>query len=62
MAFFAVLLTQINTMSELLGLDSRDAKDIKNGVLQFLNARNVSEELAHVSENEDFLYSKRGVL
>ena len=49
-------------MSELLGLDSRDAKDIKNGVLQFLNARNVSEELAHVSENEDFLYSKRGVL
>lgn len=45
LAFFALLLTQINNVNELLGSSTRDAKDTKDGILQFLAQRRIKSEL-----------------
>ena len=43
--FFALLLTQINMVNELMGMDTAEAKRQKDQVLQFLRSRNVEQEL-----------------
>ena len=45
LAFFALLLTQINMVNELMGMDTAEAKQQKDQVLQFLRSRNVDQEL-----------------
>jgi hypothetical protein len=45
LAFFALLLTQINYVNDLLGLSTQQMKNTKDGVLQFLSQRMCEDEL-----------------
>lgn len=45
LAFFALLLTQINNVSDVMGETSKQEKDIKDGVLQFLKNQGLDKEL-----------------
>merc|ERR1711871_653714 len=45
LAFFALLLTQINNVSDVMGETSKAEKDIKDGVLQFLKNQGLDKEL-----------------
>ena len=45
LAFFALLLTQINNVNDLLGMEAKKFKRYKDGVLQFMASRQLSEEL-----------------
>jgi hypothetical protein len=45
LAFFALLLTQINSVNELLGLASHQPKATKDGIMQFLASRRVDTHL-----------------
>ena len=43
--FFALLLTQINNVSDIMSETAKVEKDIKDGVLQFLKNQDLDEEL-----------------
>ena len=45
LAFFALLLTQINNVSDIMSETAKVEKDIKDGVLQFLKNQDLDEEL-----------------
>ena len=53
LAFFALLLTQINNVNDLLGVQMKDFKQYKDGVLQFMDARQLDPKL--VTETVKFL-------
>ena len=45
LAYFALLLTQIDRVKIIMGRTKQVEKDLKDGVLQFLKARRLPEEL-----------------
>ena len=45
LAFFALLLTQINNVNELLGVEATEFKRYKDGVLQFMSKRQLEPRL-----------------
>ena len=45
LAFFALLLTQINNVSDIMSETAKVEKDIKDGVLQFLKNQDLDEDL-----------------
>ena len=53
LAFFALLLTQINNVNDLLGVQMKEFKQYKDGVLQFMDARQLDPKL--VTETVKFL-------
>lgn len=49
LAFFALLLTQINNVNELIGMQSKEFKQYKDGVLQFMDDRQLDPKLVEQS-------------
>jgi hypothetical protein len=60
LAFFALLLTQINKVADVMGERSEEINGIKNGVVQFLKAQHLDKEL--VDDAVKFLNFRSGAL
>eukprot|EP01045_Picozoa_sp_COSAG04_P036682 COSAG04_NODE_9035_length_905_cov_0.930521_1_plen_175_part_10 len=45
LAFFALLLNQINAVNDLMGMDTAEAKKQKDQVIEFLRSRNAEQDL-----------------
>lgn len=60
LAFFAILLTQINTVNEVLSQEQQSLNDQKNGVVQFLRYHELGSEL--VKDSVRFLNFRTNAL